>query len=310
MPSEPKGWTSRSVGSRFQHGIFYCLIRLGGRRAAYGLLYFVALYYATFRPLVWRRCAPYLSRRFPGGGIFRRWLGVYRLSLGLGKSLIDRAAVGIVGPGALSARLSGKEKLLGLLGEGRGVILLTAHVGCWQAAMSALSFLEAPVHMLMQREEGDVDRHYFEHAGLESPYRIIDPRGFLGGAVEMADVLKRGEVLCVMGDRVLGDESATLWETYLGAPAAFPISAFKLSASTGAPVAVLFSAKTGSASYELSVADVIRVERPRVRGAEAFRPSLRRFVDALEAFGRNYPYQVFNFYDMWTAQGASRHGHP
>ena len=40
-----------------------------------------------------------------------------------------------------------------LLAEGRGLILVTAHVGCWQASLSALSFLKVPVHLLMQREE-------------------------------------------------------------------------------------------------------------------------------------------------------------
>ena len=49
-------WSSRSIGSRLQHGIFYLLIRTFGRRAAYGLLFFVALWY-TIRPLTRSRSA-------------------------------------------------------------------------------------------------------------------------------------------------------------------------------------------------------------------------------------------------------------
>jgi hypothetical protein len=34
MTAKAQSWHSRSVGSRLQHGIFYLLIHLGGRRAA------------------------------------------------------------------------------------------------------------------------------------------------------------------------------------------------------------------------------------------------------------------------------------
>lgn len=299
-----RGWSSRSIGSRFQHGVFYALIRFGGRRAAYLLLYFVAAWYALFRPVVRKRCAPYLTRRFGARNPFARLVDVYRISVALGKALIDRAVVGILGPTSMEVKVEGAEKLSELLGQGKGLIVVMSHVGLWQAAMSALGHLNTPVHMLMQREEGDVDRHYFEHAGIECPYRVIDPAGFLGGAVEMVDVLNRGEVLCVMGDRVFGEDKNTLKADFLGVPAAFPVSAYTMAASTGAPIVVLLSWKTGPASYRLQVAETIRVQSSvkRKRGAEGlspFMPYLRRYVDVLEGFARKYPYQFFNFFDMW-----------
>lgn len=292
-------WTSRSFGSGLQHGIFYALIRVGGRRAAYALLYVVVAYYTLCRPAIRGRTRHYLARRFPGRSGPGRLLDAYRLSLALGKALVDRAVVGILGPGAMRAELRGREALLELLAEGRGLVLVTAHVGCWQAAMSALTFLEAPVSMLMQREEGDVDRHYFEHGGGPSPYRIIDPRGYLGGALEMMEVLKRGEVLCVMGDRVQGGPRSAVPVDFLGRPAPFPIAGYKLAAATGAPVAVLFSAKTGPRRYELELAEVIRVPERTGRPAAAFGPFAARFVAALEAYTEAHPYQFFNFYDLW-----------
>jgi predicted LPLAT superfamily acyltransferase len=300
-PRERSGgrWSSRSIGSRFQHGIFYFLIRFGGRRAAYLLLSFVALYYATFRPVVRSRSLPYLSRRFPDHRGFARWRDVLRLTHSFGQVLVDRAVVGLLGPESTRASLNGKEELLALLAEDRGLVVLTAHVGSWQVAMSALSFLDRPVHMLMRREEGDVDRHFDEHGRAERPYRIIDPGGFLGGAVEMVAALKRGEVVCVMGDRLFGNEANAVAVPFLGEPAAFPVAAFRLAASTGAPVAVLLSRKTAPEAYEIDLAAVIR---PRgVRGGTApLVPFVRQYVDAIERFARQYPFQVFNFIDMWS----------
>ena len=293
------GWTSRSVGSRLQHNTFYALIRLGGRRAAYTVLSLVALYYTLFRPDIRKKTDPYLRRRFKTGRGLKKLLNCYRIYENLGKALIDRAIIGIRGPGHMRIVCSDHNLLLGLVREGRGLVLLTAHVGCWQAAMSALSVLNTPVSLLLHREEGDVDLHYFEHSGGRAPFRVIDPLSYLGGVLEMMDVLKKGEVLSIMGDRVFGDARSTIRTDFLGHPVRFPSSAYKLASATGAPIAVLLSHKSGPDSYELTVDDVIRIPHETGRPENVFHPYAERFAGALESYVQRYPYQFFNFYDMW-----------
>ena len=296
-------WSSRSVGSKLQNQSFYLLLRIGGLRAAYALLYPVVAWYTLCRPSVRRRGSYYLGRRFPGKSLLGRLGDSYRHQLVFGKALVDRAAVGLLPPGAIKATLREREVLLDLLREGRGLILLISHVGSWQAMLPALSLLKTPVNLLIQREEGDVDRHYFELRGEDCPFRIIDPRGYLGGAIEMVSALKRGEVLCVMGDRVFGDSRGVLPVDFLGAPAPFPTGPYKIAAATGAPIAVLFSVKTGRATYQMVLAGVLRVPQHAGRGAQGFRPFVESYVRLLEACVREHPFQFFNFYDMWAAPG-------
>jgi predicted LPLAT superfamily acyltransferase len=296
-------WSSRSVGSRLQHRAFHLLLRAGGLRAAYALLYPVVAWYTLFRPSVRRRGSYYLSRRFPGRSPLGRLGDSYRLALELGKGLVDRAAVGLLPPGTITATLHEHEALLGLLGEGRGLIILTAHVGSWQAMLPALSLLNTPVSLLIQREEGDVDRHYFELRGEACPFQVVDPRGYLGGAIEMVSALKRGEMLCVMGDRVFGEARGVLPVDFLGAPAPFPTGPYKIAAATGAPIAVLFSVKTGPATYQMVFAGVLRVPERTGRGASVYRPFIESFVHLLEGFVREHPFQFFNFFDMWADPG-------
>ncbi len=305
-------WSSRSIGAAWQHRFFYGLIRLGGRRAAYLMLYPVVLYYVLLRPDQRRKGEPYLRRRFPGAGGWQLLRHSFRLSYGLGQALVDRAVVGILGPDSTPVDLGGRRELLAVLAEGKGLILVTAHVGCWQAALAALSHLHQPVHLLMQREEGDIDRHYFEHSGGEAPFQIIDPRGFLGGSLEMLAVLKRGEILSVMGDRLLGSDRNGIAVDFLGAPMVLPISAYKLASASGAPIGILLSAKTGVASYRLRLDGIIRVPPGLGRKAEAFAPYARQFAAALEEFTKLYPYQFFNFYDLWaeTEAGVTGSGRP
>ena len=296
-------WSSRSVGSRLQHQSFYVFLRVGGLRAAYALLYLVVGWYTLFRPSVRRRGSYYLSRRFPGRSLPGRLSDSFWHSLELGKALVDRAAVGLLPPGTIKATLLEREALLDLLREGRGLILLTSHVGSWQAMMPALSLLNTPVNLLIQREAGDVDSHYFELRGEACPFRIIDPLGFLGGAIEMTSALKRGEVLCIMGDRVFGEARGVVSVDFLGAPAPFPTGPYKIAAATGAPIAVLFSVKTGFATYRMVLAGVLRVPERAGRAPQGYRPFAESYVRLLEECVGEHPFQFFNFYNMWAASG-------
>lgn len=307
MPAKPRAgqdvqrpWTSRSLGSAFQHQIFYALIRVFGRRGAYFVLFFVVGWYVIFRPSVRRRSSFYLNRRFPGQNPLRRLWNAYCLSLELGKVLVDRAVYGILGPEKLRCSLSGRDQLLSILAEGRGLILVTAHAGSWQLSMASLVNLQAPVTLLIHREPGDVDRHFFEHRDQELPYRIIDPIGYLGGTLEMLQVLKSGEVLCIMGDRVMGGEGSALSVDFLGGPIRVPFSPYKLASATGAPIAVIFPHKSGPDSYALQVARIIRVPENLGRASGAYTSYANEFAQSLEAFVAEYPYQFFNYFDMWT----------
>jgi predicted LPLAT superfamily acyltransferase len=299
-PSTPaKPWSSRSIGSRFQHSIFYALIRFGGRPAAYLLLRLVVLYYVLCRPSVRQRSLPYLTRRFPEKRGLALLQASYRLSLGIGEILVDRAALGILGSDTLKVSMSERAQLQALLREGKGLVLVTAHVGCWQVAMAALKKVGSRVNIVMHREEGDLDRQYFEHEG-SSPYRIIDPAGFLGGTLEMMEVLKRGEILCIMGDRPMGSDSGNVDVEFLGAAVRFPFSPYKLAAATGAPVAIIFPQKFDSGSYRLNLAKVLRIPEISGRSAAPYRPYARIYAEALEEFVQQYPFQFFNFFDMWS----------
>lgn len=301
-------WTSRSIGSRLQHGIFYALIRTLGPFAAYTLLVFVAAWY-TIRPLTRARSAPYLRRRFPEAGAAARLLHCFRLHWNFGLTLVDRATVGILGRQTIVASPEDEQTLNALLAEGRGLILLSAHVGCWQTAMAGLHVTGTPVHVVMHRAPDDVDRHYFEHAGERAPFTIIDPQGFLGGTVDMVRALAQGHLLCLMGDRTLGNDRNTVDVTFLNGRVQLPFSPYHLASRTGAPILVFFSRRVGPGRAEHRVADVLRVPGNLGRSAAAYRPHAQAFASALEELTRDTPYQFFNFYDMWESPNHE-HRHP
>ena len=293
------GWTSRRLGTRLGHNIFYGLIRMGGRKPAYFALYFVVLYYMLLRPAIRRRTKFYLCRRFQDRKPLARFVDSYRMSLELGKILIDRGTVGILGSEKMKVQFNDREELLKLLDRQCGFVLLMSHVGSWQVALSALSFINVPVNLLLGREHENIDRPYFETTGPETPYRVIDPGGYLGGTLEMLEVLKKGEVLCVMGDRVSGSQKSFVKVEFLGGEAPFPYSGFKLASAAGVPVVVLFSYKNGPDSYALKISKIIHVPSNLGRCGKHFLPYVTEYVQELESFVQIHPYQFFNFYNMW-----------
>jgi predicted LPLAT superfamily acyltransferase len=266
------------------------------------MLYFVVAYYVLFSSLARKRAGHYLSRRFPKSSGLQRLRHCYLLILEFGKVLVDRAVIGILGPESFDVSLDGRDALLKLRDENRGMILMTAHVGCWQVAMSTLEFLQRPVNMLMRREDGDIDRHYYEHAGIPCPYQIIDPTGYLGGTLEMMGALKQGQIVSVMGDRLLGSAKSNTRVDFLGAQATVPFSAYKLAAATGAPVVIFFTRKDGPKSYRVQLARVLRIPQLKGRSAETFTPFAQAFAEELEAFSDQSPYQFYNFHNMWLTQ--------
>ena len=94
-----RGLADVVYGSRFQHGIFYVLIHVGGRYAAYALAWVVVFWYILFYPSLRRKTDYYLRRRFPGKRsrilLFR---DRFRLAYNFAQVLIDRAVLGFNGP--------------------------------------------------------------------------------------------------------------------------------------------------------------------------------------------------------------------
>ena len=292
-----KTWSSRSLGSRPQHGIFYALIRLTGTAGGYFLLIFVVSWY-TLRPAVRGRSEAYIRRRFPESGLLARFLHTWKLQWAFGQCLVDRAAAGILG--GFSFEREGHETLDALAGEGNGVILLAAHTGCWQMAPYALAGQAGrPVTVLVHRDAGDHDKHAHEHAGKAPPFQVINTGDGPGASIALMRVLRQGGLLCMMGDRVSGDREPAVTVLFYGSAVRMPVAAYRLASASGSPVVCAFAARTGPRRGRLRIMDVIRVPPDLGREASCYAPYAQRFASALERFSRENPGQFFNFYDLW-----------
>lgn len=293
-------WSSRSLGSRFKHEIFYRLIRHLGAWAAYPLLYAVVFYY-SLRPSVNRRSRPYLSRRFPAAGLIRRWSQAFRLNLAFGLVLLERAVMGITGRLTFSAPDGSEEIARQLLSEGRGLVVLTAHIGAWQTGLGWLDKIDVPVNLVQRRQDVDVDRHFFEHRPGTRVPKIIDVQEPPSALAAMASALLSGEIVCIMGDRVQKAGASAVKASFLGDDILLPGAPFYLAAKVGAPIAVVFTRRSGPSQVAGKIWKIIRPNNEARAGRpDDILPLVEMFADCLEEYVAAEPYQFFNFYDMWS----------
>ncbi len=294
-------WKSSKAGKNWQLRFFRILIRYGGRRPAYHIMYIVVLFYTLFSSSIRASVKPYLARRFPKRQTLPwRFIDSYRLIISFGRCLIDQAAVAILGPDNLEAEFRGKELALRTITSDKGAILINAHAGLWQIAVSQMGFLKKNVSVVMipPEEDSPIAETLARHAAC----KFIDPRCGFDSVLQMLQSLKNGEILGLMGDRVFGDEEKTVETEFLGDRITLPYSPYKLAGAANVPILVIMSAKTGYKKYRIELMKVIRVDPADARKPETCAQYAREYARELEKFVDRHPWQFFNFYNLWREE--------
>lgn len=294
-----KNSVERKRGNQLGFWFFRTAARLFGLAGSYGLLYFVALHYLLFDyPLVQASLA-YVRRRFPGHGTIRQLFDVYLLFVSQGKSLIDRFALA-AGYSDIAMDIQGYEVLANLAHQNKGFIILTAHAGNWQIAMTALGGLNRTVHLMMRPEDNTAVKKNLNIDTEDNTIRIISTNDPLNSVIEAMKVIKQGNIVSIMGDRTYGFSAKEA--DFLGGSVSFPYGAFSLASALQCPVVVLLSAKVSTNKYVVDVSQVINPPAG-VRGQkeQEIEKALQTFADILQQYVTSYPYQWFAFRDIWKS---------
>ena len=135
-------------GNTLGFWIFKMFLRFGGLYAAYSLLLGVSLHYWLFDKKTVKSSSAYLKRRFPLDSRIKIRFKVYKLIYSQGIQLIDRVAR-TSGSIQFDINFIGRDILNEVLTSEKGFILLTAHAGNWQLAMTELNMLEKKFSLLL-----------------------------------------------------------------------------------------------------------------------------------------------------------------
>jgi Kdo2-lipid IVA lauroyltransferase/acyltransferase len=193
------------------------------------------------------------------------------------------------------------DPLRRLHAEGRGVILVTGHIGNpefggWLAALAGL-----PLHSVANRQENRWLNALLERLRTSSGQRIIYSRGALR---QGAQALERGEIVAFLADLHGGGKGLAV--DFFGHRASTMQGPAVLAVRSGAPILPVAVVRDGPGPrYRAVYAEPIRVVAGAPSGAEVRRIT-QAYTTALERFIRRWPEQWVWFHRRWPPSGPAR----
>jgi predicted LPLAT superfamily acyltransferase len=266
-----------------------------GRPPVRALLRVVALYYILVHSTARRSSRSYLRRL----GVPSGFWATYRHLFCFAQCAADRLFFILGRHRCFKITTTGHETLVAASENGRGAILLGAHLGSFEA-MAAIGEREGfTVNVVGYfRNARKINRVIARKgAGVHARLLEISP-GDIGFALKMRDCIERGEFVAILGDRALGGKTAQV--EFLGSPAKFPVGVYALASVMRCPVYLTFGLHEAPNKYHL-FCELFeeRIVLPRSRRREALQECAQRFADRLENYCRQAPDNWFNFYDFW-----------
>lgn len=288
-------WAEKNMGQSWQYRFFHVMLRWFGKRPAYYIMYIVTFWYVLMYSKIRKRTRPYLKRRFPEHrSLIRQFWDSYQLIRHFGMTLVDMAAAQIIGPSVVHAMCPNDDQFAKLAASSQGFLLLNAHIGCWQVGLTTLPNVGKRVALGLIP-----DPRVLPSIDPKTSY-IIDPTMGFMAVMQMTRALLEGDVVSLMADRVHGDQNNVVKVNFMGDPLSIPIAAYRLASATGCPIVLLAAMKTGYKSYEVSILDQFQIPPHLGSRPEHYESYAQRVADALERMCMKYPWQFFNFYDLWS----------
>ena len=140
----------KSRGNKLGYSIFVYIVRTFGVWPAYLLLRFVALYYFLFSWKSSSHIYRYFNRHH-GYPFLKSVFNVYANYYVFGQTLLDKIVV-MAGIGnRFTYHFDGEENLRRMVENGKGGILISAHVGNWEAAGHLLKRLNTRILRMQEK---------------------------------------------------------------------------------------------------------------------------------------------------------------
>lgn len=191
---------------------------------------------------------------------------------------------------------SGYERLREALAEGKGAILMTAHLGNWELGGIILSQLGHPVNVVYYPDGSSrLDRARTRQRMMSGVKEIRLEPGALS-PLTMMRALQKGEVVALQGDKLFKDPGMKV--EFFGEPAYFPKGPVVLSMTTGAPIVPSFIVIDKHDKYNIIVEEPIYPVKTGERDRD-IEINLKRVVKVLEKNIGQYHEQWYCLTEFW-----------
>jgi KDO2-lipid IV(A) lauroyltransferase len=196
-----------------------------------------------------------------------------------------------------SCLTEGEENLRQAFAEGRGVIALTGHIGCWELLTAYFSDKGYKVGLVTERLrnkrlDGMMVSIRRRH-GVSTIYKEDADR-------EGREMLERGEILGMMADR--SAEADGIMAPFFGQPALTSTGPAALALEAGAEIVPMAISMQPYGTHQITVLSSIAHPPRSLPDRERLAVLTRACAAAVERLVRLYPQQWLWFHDRWKAR--------
>ena len=305
-----QGWTRLSErgsiwGMRFTVGCY----RVLGRRVALVVVHLVVAYFYLTDRAGRRASLAYQRRVFATAegraalgrppGLLSGFLHYRAFAL----SIADRIELWLGRRADFEFDVQGSEICDRLAAEGRGYIVLGAHLGSFDALRLLAERQQRCVNVLMFTDHAQRINRVFRELSPEAEARVIPVvPGSVQSIFEIRERLARGELIAVLGDRIeVGDRGRASSVPLLGDRVSLPQSPYLMASLLSCPVVFMTALRTGDRRYSV-IAEMLSdgTPVPRAERGKKVEELVHAYASCLERCCVQSPYQWFNFFDYWS----------
>jgi predicted LPLAT superfamily acyltransferase len=274
--------------------VVWIALRLG-RRITRLFLYPICLYFFVSSPIANRNSRRYLCRVL---GRRPRNVDVFCHYLTFASCLLDRVFL-INGQSAqFDIHVHGEEIVREIERGGGGCVLFGAHLGSFEVARALGRQRNLPITLLMYEENARKIRAALAAINPRLEIEVIG-LGRLDSLIAVAERLQAGHFVGVLADRNVDGKDLVRYP-FLGATASFPQGPFRVAMLLGRPIVLMVGLYRGGRAYDVFFEILADPIGSRAREREAWiDEAMRRYVERLEHYCREEPFNWFNFYDFW-----------
>jgi predicted LPLAT superfamily acyltransferase len=296
-------WQGQSKGTVLGHKIFVFVLNNLGLKPAYFILRFVSLYYFLFAFKSNKSARFFYHNALGFPKLKSRWF-IYKNYYAFGQTILDKVATLAGVKTNITIDHKGGWVLDKMAEEGKGGLIISAHVGNWEMAGQKMNRLNTKFNILMYENERENLKRYMDDVQKQKSIKVIAIKeGDLSHLIELNNAFTNNELVVLHADR-FRDGAPTIITNFFGKPAKFPIGPFVMAAKFGVTLTVAFSIKISANKYIFYASDPLRVQR--VRGAakneQLVKDLAEHYVQELEKIVKMYPEQWFNFYPYWIEE--------
>ena len=292
----PSSWTQQAErgGVPIIRFMIWLSLRLG-RRLSRVVLFGIAAYFLVFGPRARAGVQGFYQRLY---GRRASWRELYKHFLSFSTTIHDRIFLLAGRYEEVQVQLSVPEDVRTVLRAERGVVVLGAHFGSFEALRGAADELHKTAVMLMYPDNATKLGSLLAELNPEVATHIVAlnrPDSML----QVQEHIEQGHLLGILADRNFTEDDSLAWE-FLGAPVQFPQGPMRLAALLRCPVLLMAGIYVEGNCYDVQaqlIADFSDCERSQRQ--ERMAQAQQAYVQGLEQLCRKYPHNWFNFYDFW-----------